>query len=263
MKIGFFDSGLGGILILKAVTELLPQYDYEYYGDTKNLPYGDKPEEEIYQLTKDGVAALFAKDCLLVILACNTASAQTLRRLQDEWLPTMYPDRRILGVIIPMIEELSISNRTNALLVATKRTVESGKYEIELQKKLVKKLKLTSVATPELVPLIEAGKLEEASEQLLNLILTTEQAVGEIDGVVLGCTHYGLLRPFLRQSIRRPSVTVFSQIEIIPKKLQKYLVRHPEINSRLTKQKQRNIYLTEHKPTYDQYLRDWLTGSSI
>ena len=106
MKIGFFDSGLGGLTILKAVTQALPSYDYEYFGDTAHVPYGNKSEEEIYELTKAGVEHLFEQECALVIIACNTASAETLRKLQDTFLKEEYPDRNILGVIIPMVEEV-------------------------------------------------------------------------------------------------------------------------------------------------------------
>jgi glutamate racemase len=133
MKIGFFDSGLGGLMILKAVAKALPEFDYEFYGDTANLPYGDKSEAAIYELTKQGVEHLFKRDCALVIVACNTASAETLRRLQDEYLPESYPDRRILGVIIPTVEEVMQEKYSNAILLATKRTVESKKYEKELK----------------------------------------------------------------------------------------------------------------------------------
>src|SRR3989338_6111066 len=134
MKIGFFDSCLGGLITLKAVAKALPQYDYEFYGDTANLPYGGKSEEEIFELTKAGIMHLFKRDCLLVIVACNTASAETLRRLQDGFLKSEYPDHRVLGVIIPTVEELVSGDIKHALLVATKRTVDSGKYERELAK---------------------------------------------------------------------------------------------------------------------------------
>ena len=131
MKIGLFDSGLGGLTILKAVARALPAYDYEFYGDTANLPYGDKSEDQIYELTKRGVEHLFSRDCALIIIACNTASAETLRRMQDEYLKEAYPDRRVLGVIIPTIEEVAEAGLTNVLLIGTRRTIESHKFEKE------------------------------------------------------------------------------------------------------------------------------------
>ena len=129
MNIGFFDSGLGGLLILKAVARALPQYDYIYFGDTANLPYGDKTETEVYELTKAAIEELFNRDCLLVIVACNTASAESIRRIQDTYLKEEYHDRRILGVIVPTVEEVIEKGFKRAILLATTRTVESGKYE--------------------------------------------------------------------------------------------------------------------------------------
>ena len=146
-----------------AVIKELPQYDYEFYGDTANLPYGDKSEEEIFSLTKQGIETLFQKGCLLIIVACNTASAETLRKLQREYLDQNYPDRRILGVIIPTIETLQTEKIQQAILIGTNRTIESKKYEIELDKKMIS-TRLTSIATPALVPLIEDKKYNEAYE---------------------------------------------------------------------------------------------------
>ena len=134
MKIGFFDSGLGGLTIMSAVIKKLPQYDYEFYGDTANLPYGDKSEEEIFNLTKRGIDNLFKKNCLLIIVACNTASAETLRELQNNYLIKNYPERKILGVIIPTIETLKEEEIQHAILIGTNRTINSKKYDLELIK---------------------------------------------------------------------------------------------------------------------------------
>jgi glutamate racemase len=256
MKIGFFDSGLGGLIALKAVAKDLPQYDYEFYGDTANLPYGDKTEEEIFALTKAGIVHLFNRDCLLVIVACNTASAETLRRLQDGFLKSEYPEHRVLGVIIPTVEELVSADIEHALLVATKRTVDSRKYEVELSK-LTEAPLITSCATPELVPLIESGEHEAALQSLI----ATIKSRGEVDGVILGCTHYSLLKDELRTEF--PSLTVLSQDEIIPDKLTDYLERHPEIKSRLTEGGTRNVYLTDNSSRYDHIIRELLGGAFI
>lgn len=256
MKIGFFDSGLGGLIALKAVAKALPQYDYEFYGDTAHLPYGDKSEEEIFELTKAGIVHLFNRDCLLVIVACNTASAETLRRLQDGFLRSEYPDHRVLGVIIPTVEELVAADIRHALLVATKRTVDSRKYDIELDK-LTKAPLITSCATPELVPLIESGEHEAALRSLSGTI----RERGEVDGVILGCTHYSLLKDELRKEF--PSLTFLSQDEIIPDKLADYLSRHTEIESKLSKGSTRNVYLTDNSSRYDGVLRELLGGAFI
>lgn len=256
MNIGFFDSGLGGLLVLKAVARALPQYDYIYYADTKHLPYGDKTEEKIYEYTKSAIEELFKRDCILVVVACNTSSAETLRRIQDTYLSQNYPERRILGVIVPTIEEVVEVKPKRVLLLATKRTVDSDKYARELEKITRGDIELVSVATPELVPLIEAHKLDEAT---LSAIKTIEANTGEGEAVILGCTHYVLLKDSLRAhfGITR---TFISQDEVIPKKLANYLDRHPEIASRVSDTGKRQIHLTEHRPDYDRLTADFLGG---
>lgn len=256
MKIGFFDSGLGGLIMLKAVARELPQYDYEFYGDTAHLPYGDRSEEEIYELTKAGVEHLFSRDCALVIIACNTASAETLRRLQDTILIGEWAERRILGVIIPTVEAITDSAHAHVALFATKRTVESGKYDRELAK-LGSSVTLTSEALPTLVPLIEAGKDDEAATLIAER--TRAQKAAGATAVILGCTHYCLLKDTVR-GVMGGEGEVISQDELIPKKLMEYLSRHPEIESRLTRGATRNIFLTAHKPEYDAIIRHLMGG---
>ena len=257
MKIGLFDSGLGGLTVLKAVAKALPEYDYEFYGDTANLPYGDKSEADIYEFTKRGVEHLFQRDCALIIVACNTASAETLRRLQDEYLPDAYPERRILGVIIPTIEEVIEAGQKNVLLIGTRRTIESQKYELAFAK-FVDAPALVTEATPILVPLIEMGDTEPAIAE----VLTVVAGAGEVDGVVLGCTHYCVLKEALRAELPT-SVKIFSQDEIIPTKLAQYLENHPEIKSKLSRGGSRNIFLTDASPRYDAVIRELLGGAFI
>ena len=257
-RIGLYDSGLGGLTILKAVAKELPEYDYLYYGDTEHLPLGDKPESEIYEYTKAGVEYLFQHDCALVILACNTASSETLRRLQDEYLPDAYPDRRILGVIVPVVEEVIESQCTRVKLLATQRTVSSGKYHLELGKRNELDTKIEAVATPELVPLIESGKIAEALALAGQVIGGVDDA-GDLDGVILGCTHYTLLKDELR-ALYGDTLKVFSQDEIIPGKLKIYLEKHTEIKDKLSRGGTRNIYLTKHKEDYDKFAARLLEG---
>jgi glutamate racemase len=256
MKIGFFDSGLGGLIILKAVAKALPQYDFEFYGDTAHVPYGDRSEAEIYELTKQGVEHLFQRNCLLVIIACNTASAETLRRLQDTLLVGPYSDHRILGVIIPTVEVVGTGGYDVAHLFATKRTVESLKYERELTKLSVT-TKLQSVALPGLVPLIESGEMSMA-EDLITSAATTARKAGA-NAIILGCTHYCLLKDQVR-TVMGGEGEVLSQDEIIPMKLAEYLERHPEIESRLSCTATRNIFLTAHTPQYDEVIRHLMGG---
>ncbi len=255
MKIGFFDSGLGGLTILKAVAQALPQYDYEFYGDTANVPYGDKSEAEIFALTKAGVEHLLARDCALVIVACNTASAETLRQLQDTILVGAYASRRLLGVIIPTVEAVVATPCTSVAMIATKRTVNSRKYEAEFTKSGAAVV-FQSLATPTLVPLIEAGQIAEAEGEAI--ALTAPLYAKGTQALILGCTHYTLLKNALRAQY--PAALVFSQDEIIPAKLTDYLSRHREIETTLTRGGKRNIYLTDPSARYDQAIASLLGG---
>ncbi len=241
MTIGFFDSGVGGLYVMERVARLMPEYNYVFYGDTKHVPYGDKPEEEIYQLTRNAVWYLFSHhNAKLVIVACNTASAETLRRLQDEFLIERFPDRKILGVIIPTIEALIESGVKKPLLIGTTRTVASGKFDRELEKRGVTDF-LESVATPALVQLIEEGKLDEACGALSRTLGSHSEAGG--DALVLGCTHYISLTDRLRGLY--PRLQIFSQAEIIPDKLRHYLERHNEITKDLGREGKRHIELSQ------------------
>lgn len=244
MKIGFFDSGLGGLTLLKAVRDLLPQYDYIYFGDTINLPYGSKSEDEIYKLAFHGIQKLFTMDAQLVIIACNTVSAESLRRLQDTVFNRTHPERRVLGVIIPTVEAVLETGARDVLLIGTKRTIESNKYEYEL-KKLTDTIRLQTLATPYLVPLIEEHKFDEAIYILRKDI---EERVGDVEALILGCTHYTLLKDALRMIY--PEVRIFSQDEIIPEKLKNYLLRHPEIESILTRTNALTILLSKESERY-------------
>jgi glutamate racemase len=252
MKIGFFDSGLGGLTILKATRELIPQYQYVFFGDTAHVPYGGKSEAEIHELTWKGIETLFDAGAVLVIVACNSASAESLRKIQDSTLKEKYPDRRILGVIIPTVEILveRVSNRV--LLIGTERTINSKKYERELSK-IENTITLHTRATPTLVPKIEIGDIDGAVAEAQKVI---DEMSGEVDTIVLGCTHYTMLKDKLR-AIYKEKI-IISQDEIIPEKLKKYLDRHPEIESRLTHERGIEILLSAESPEYDLIKKDFL-----
>ncbi|MBL8030039.1 MAG: glutamate racemase [Candidatus Doudnabacteria bacterium] len=238
MKIGIFDSGLGGLVILKSVTKLLPQYSYVYLGDTLNLPYGKKSQAEIYNLTKKAVAFLFKHDCKLVIIACNTASAAALRKLQKGWLPKMYPDRRILGVIVPVVEVVS-TERIG--VIATKATVLTKTYIKEI-KKLNSSAKVFQVAASDLVPLIEANNFKAANEALKKYL--TPLINKHVSSLILGCTHYPLLKNEVRRLVGK-NVKIISQDQIIPLKLQSYLNKHAEFKDTLLKNHKTEFYVTK------------------
>ena len=254
MKIGFFDSGLGGLSILQSVARVMPEYDYVYYGDTDNLPYGEKSEAEIYAFSMKAMRYLFDQGALLTVIACNTASAETLRRLQDGFLPKEYPDRKILGVIIPAVEEVRDAEIKSALLIATKRTIDSRKYDRELQK-LRAGIKLESIATPELVPFIEANRFDQAYDRIDQIV--REHVVGKHEGLILGCTHYAILKERIRA--KYPDLQIFSQDEIIPKKLLWYLEKHPEIASKLQSNRIRAIHLTAKRNDYAKDIESLLS----
>lgn len=256
MKIGFFDSGLGGLTIVKPTALLLQQYDYYFFGDTANLPYGDKTEEEIFALTKTGVRALFERDCVLVIIVCNTASVQTLHKLQDEFLPAEYSDRKILGVVVPTVEALLARSRQRVLLLATKRIVDSGKYQLEISHRATTYISLQAAATPELVPLIELGEIDVAAKSAITRI---ETEGGESEVVILGCTHYTQIKGQLRNYFGESKI-ILSQDEIIPEKIQEYLKLHPEVTSRLSTTGKRDIHLTKHRSDYDRVMSQLLGG---
>lgn len=258
MKIGFFDSGLGGLTVLREVVKTLPEYDYLYYGDTKHVPYGDRSETEILELVKHSLIKMFERDCVLVIVACNTASAETLRKLQDTFLKENYPDRKVLGVIVPTMETVAELYPNRAILLATKRTVESNKYQTELHK-LYASIPLVASATSELVPLIEDHKYEVAAT-IANSVLEN-MSVGEGDVVILGCTHYSFLKDAIRSKFK--NVQIISQDELIPKKISDYLANHPKIETKLSRGRERTIHLTEHREEYNRLAAEFLGGAYV
>ncbi|MBI2628053.1 MAG: glutamate racemase [Candidatus Niyogibacteria bacterium] len=250
-KIGVFDSGLGGLFIFKNFIKKLPQYDYLYLGDVKRLPYGDRSNQAVYEFTKNAVDFLFRRNCGLVILACNTASAAALRKIQQEYLPH-YPRRRILGVIVPTIEEVLTVRTKKIGVLATFAVVNSGVFKEEL-KKIYPRLKIYQEAAPLLVPLIENGNLKEAeiilAAHLRNLL---KKKVGAI---VLGCTHYPILKKAARRIAGR--VKIISQDEFLSVKLADYLFRHPEIEKNLSRGRRRAFLVTDLTPHFQKTAKKW------
>lgn len=249
MKIGTFDSGLGGLIITHSLINQLPQYDYLYLGDTARLPYGNRSQETIYNFVLQSVDYLMRHNCQLVILACNTASAEALRRIQQEYLPTHYPDRRVLGVLIPTAEvvaKITLNRRIGVL--ATSSTVSSGAFTREIRK-LIPNAQVFQNAAPLLVPLVENNGLCWAKPILTDYLkpLLAEN----IDSLILGCTHYPFLKTFVRE-ICGDRIRVISQDEIIPAKLANYLSRHPEIAKLLSKKGGRDFWVTELTEDQDQ-----------
>lgn len=233
--IGIFDSGYGGLTILKEIMHRLPQYDYLYLGDNARAPYGTRSFDIVYDFTREAVEYLFEQGCPLVILACNTASAKALRSLQQKFLPVYDPSRRVLGVIRPTVEVLAgVSNSGHIGVLATPGTVNSHSYVLEVQK-MNPTMSVTEQECPMWVPLVETGEFAGpgADYFVKKYIDTILERDPEIDTIILGCTHYPLLLPKIRQ-YTPGHIRILPQGELVADSLASYLMRHPEIDSRLS-----------------------------
>ena len=231
--IGVFDSGYGGLTILKEIRERLPAYDYLYLGDNARAPYGSRSFDVIYEYTWQAVQALFDQGCSLVILACNTASAKALRSIQQKQLPHVAPDKRVLGVIRPSTEALGeITHTGHVGILATEGTVKSESYVLELAK-FAPDVIVQQHACPMWVPLVEnnqyntPGGIYFLQQDLLSLL----QKDTKIDTILLGCTHYPLLKSLLEELLP-DHIHVVAQGPLVAEKLEDYLLRHPEINQK-------------------------------
>ncbi|GHU58551.1 glutamate racemase [Bacteroidia bacterium] len=245
-SIGIFDSGYGGLTIFNKIQEALPVYNYVYLGDNARAPYGTRSFEVVYRFTRQAVVRLFEEGCQLVILACNTASAKALRTIQQKDLPILAPSRRVLGVIRPTVEVIDGISRTKHVgVLGTNGTISSDSYSIEIHH-LFPHIILTGEACPMWVPLVENNEYDSPGvdyfvKQHIDHILSVDPA---IDTLILGCTHYPLLMPKIKKFL--PSgITLFSQGERVADSLSDYLLRHPEIDERLTKQSGRRFLTTE------------------
>lgn len=236
MKIGVFDSGYGGLTILREIIKHLPQYDYIYLGDNARAPYGSRSFDIVYRYTLQAVRYLFDLGCQLVILACNTASAKALRTIQQRDLPGIDSTRRVLGVIIPTVEELSrISSNRHIGIMATQGTVDSHSYSIETHK-LNPDMIVTELACPMWVPLIENNEIDNPGadyfiQKYCEQILEMDP---DIDTLVLGCTHYPLLYDKIARYMPE-NVRIIAQGDIVARSLSDYLKRHPEIESKISR----------------------------
>lgn len=237
--IGVFDSGYGGLTILKELKKQLPTYDYLYLGDNARTPYGTRSFRVVYEYTLQSVKYLFSQGCQLVILACNTASAKALRTIQQKDLPLIAPDRRVLGVIRPCVEKVAdITRNGHVGVLGTPGTVSSLSYPVELEKwGNGKILSTVQEACPMWVPLVENNELgNPGSEYFVRKnIQNLMDKDPQIDTIILGCTHYPLLMDTIRKSVPDNGIQVIDQGPVVAEKLTDYLQRHPEMESRLSK----------------------------
>ncbi len=240
--IGVFDSGFGGLTIHEALIRRLPGLSFVYLGDHRNAPYGSRSPDEILEFTRHNTDVLFSRGCRLVIIACNTASAVALHHLQCYWLPTAWPGRNILGIIVPTIEAATqvpwainypvypqmYASHTVAIF-ATPRTVESQTYPVEINKRCPD-VEVQQQACPELAGAIEAaaypGRLRELVQGYVGRLLS---ATGgrEPETAILGCTHYPLVKELFREALPA-GVRLLCQPSAVANSLEHYLRRHPE-----------------------------------
>ncbi len=273
--IGVFDSGFGGLTVLQALRARLPAYDYLYLGDSARVPYGNRSHEVVYEFTREAVFDLFARGCPLVVIACNTASARALRRIQQEDLPRLAPDRRVLGVVRPSAEALAglppgaVPGVTAPALVtgtvavvATQGTIASDSYRLELGK-LAPRLTLVQQACPLWVPLVEAGETDGPGVQYyVRKYLAPLFAGGSPPSrVLLGCTHYPLLLSAIRAQVPA-GVEVLAQGALVAERLQDWLRRHPEMEARLG-QSGRYRVLTTDRPAWFEAFGERVLGEAF
>lgn len=247
MKLGVFDSGLGGLVIARAIRDALPDHDMVYLGDTLHVPYGSRSQEAVTDYTARSIDYLFSKaNCQLIIMACNTASAIALRTLQQGYLRKTYPERRILGVVVPTLETAIERGYKRIGLLATERIVKSAVYKNELEK-IGHGIKLFQKSAPLLVPAIELDT-RDWIKPIMQDYLKPLQA-REIECLILGCTHYAFLKGMIKKEVGK-GVHVMSQDEIIPDKLTDYLRRHPEIDEKISRKGKMDFLVTDITEAY-------------
>lgn len=251
--IGVFDSGYGGLTILREIVQQLPQYDYLYLGDNARSPYGPRSFETVYQYTRQCVRYLFGRGCRLVVLACNTASAKALRNIQQLDLPLMEPGLRVLGVIRPTTEIIGQYSRTNAVgILATRGTVTSESYRVEIAQ-FFPELRVFQEACPMWVPLVENGEFDGPGadyfvQKHLDQLLRQSPA---IDTLLLACTHYPLLLPKIRLFIP-DAMTVLSQGAMVADRLADYLMRHPNLAAQCSQTGDLRFLTTDSTAEFDR-----------
>ncbi len=249
--IGIFDSGYGGLTILREIRKMMPQYDYLYLGDNARTPYGTRSFDVVYEFTIQAVRYLFKQGCHLVILACNTASAKALRTIQQNDLPRLAPNRRVLGVIRPTVEVIGDISKTHHVgIMATPGTVRSKTYELEIAK-LFPDFKVTSEGCPMWVPLVENEEYNTpgADYFVKKNIDSLLQQDPQIDSVILGCTHYPLLRDKIRQWMP-DNIHVIEQGNYVAQSLKEYLSRHDDMSEHITSEGTIRFLTTEQADVF-------------
>lgn len=242
--IAVFDSGFGGLTILKEILKAMPEYDYIYLGDNARTPYGTRSFETVYDFTLQAVKQMLKMGSPLIILACNTASAKALRSIQVRDLPTIDASRRVLGVIRPTVEAIGSLTKTGKVgVLGTTGTIQSQTYPLEI-KKLFPEVEVYGQECPMFVPLVENAEYDSpGADYFVKKYIDALMAQSpDIDTVILGCTHYPILEEKIREALPE-GVNLILQGELVAASLKDYLARHPEMEQRCTKHGER-IYLT-------------------
>jgi glutamate racemase len=252
--IGIFDSGYGGLTVMKEIVRRLPSYDFVYLGDNARAPYGNRSFDTVYRYTLECVKWFFAQGCPLVILACNTASAKALRTIQQNDLEKLNPANRVLGVIRPTSEIMGNFTKSGSIgILATNGTVQSESYALEI-KKFAPDVKVVQEACPMWVPLVENNEYDKDGADYfirknIDRLLSKD---GSIDTILLACTHYPLLIEKLMKYVPE-GIRILSQGEIVAESLAKYLLNHPEMEVRCTKNGTRKFYTTDSEEDFDNH----------
>jgi len=258
--IGVFDSGVGGLSILKEFLIELPEYNYIYFGDNKNAPFGDLSSDEIYSNTCQALDFLFSKGCEIVIIACNTISAKALKKIQQKYLVNNYPDKKVLGIIIPIIESLDNLEKNDTIgIIATNVTINSGVYNNEFRKANIKNI-LISKATPQLVPLIEDYNTHISDLRSCLLEIFSEFEEKKINHLILGCTHYLLIADEIEKIITK-NITVVNVPKEVTRRLKKYLQKHSNFEKTLKQELKLEVYksmenMKEAQILYKKYFKN-------
>lgn len=257
---GIFDSGFGGLTILRELLDVLPEYSYMYLGDNANAPYGSRSTEEITELTKKGIDFLFSQGCELIILGCNTASANALRTIQQSYLPERYPDKKVLGIVVPTIEQITgvpwkhVEPMRQALeneqatvgILATEATIQSGAYEIEITKRNPN-IFVVQQACNGLVDAIEKGNAVEIETLVSKYVTELYESVPSyhppLQAVLLGCTHFQLIFDVIQKHLKADTY-IYGQPSIVAASLKEYLKRHPEFSGKLSKEGKIKLFTT-------------------
>lgn len=251
---GIFDSGYGGLTVLKEIVATLPQYDYIYLGDNARSPYGTRSFETVYEYTLQCVHWLFSQGCPLVILACNTASAKALRSIQQNDLDKIDSSKRVLGVIRPTTEIIGQFTKTGHVgILATNGTVISNSYPIEI-KKFYPEVQVFQQACPMWVPLVENNEYTGPGADYFiqkNIDQLLEQSP-QIDTILLACTHYPLLMDKIKKAVPA-NVAVLSQGEMVANSLKEYLEKHTGIAKKCSKNSEMAFFTTDSTEDFDNH----------